>query len=141
MANYKGKPVTVNSSAQSIAERFSDLSSLNSFVDQLPAEERQKIGDVEFEKDAISIKNPQIGSLRFAVTECSPKLIKLACASPVSMALQVNLTAIDDNRTEVATDIDINIPAMLRPFIAPHMQRAADQFGTLMAKVAAGNGI
>lgn len=141
MANYKGKPVTVNSSAQSIAERFSDLSSLNSFVDQLPAEERQKIGDVEFEKDAISIKNPQIGSLRFAVTECSPKLIKLACASPVSMALQVNLTAIDDNRTEVATDIDINIPAMLRPFIAPHMQRAADQFGELMAKVAAGNGI
>jgi hypothetical protein len=46
-----------------------------------------------------------------------------------------------DERTEVTTDIDINIPAMLRPFIAPHMQRAADQFGELMGKVAAGNGI
>lgn len=141
MANYKGKPVTVNSSAQAIADRFSDLSALNSYVDKLPEAERQKIGDVEFEKDAISIKNPQIGSLRFAVTECSPKVIKLACASPIAMSLRVDLSPIDDNRTEVATDIDINIPAMLRPFIAPQMQRAADQFGTLMAKVAAGNGI
>jgi hypothetical protein len=53
----------------------------------------------------------------------------------------VNLTPLTADSTEVTTDIDINIPAMLRPFIAPHMQRAADQFGTLMAKVAAGNGI
>jgi hypothetical protein len=141
MANYKGKAVTVNSSAEAIANRFSDLSTLNEFVDQLPEAERQKIGDVAFEKDAISIKNPQIGSLRFAVTECSPSLIKLSCATPVAMALQVNLTPLTSDSTEVTTDIDINIPAMLRPFIAPHMQRAADQFGTLMAKVAAGNGI
>jgi hypothetical protein len=141
MANYKGKTVTVNSSADAIANRFSDLSSLNEFVDRLPEAERQKIGDVAFEKDAISIKNPQIGSLRFAVTECSSKLIKLSCASPIAMALKVDLNAVDSDRTDVTTDIDINIPAMLRPFIAPHMQRAADQFGELMAKVAAGNGI
>jgi hypothetical protein len=141
MANYKGKAVSVNSSAEAIAARFSDLSTLNDYVDKLPEAERQKIGDVSFEKDAISIKNPQIGSLRFAVTDCTPQLIKLACASPVAMALQVHLSPLSADRTEVTTDIDINIPAMLRPFIAPHMQRAADQFGELMAKVAAGNGI
>ena len=33
-------------------------------------------------------------------------------------------------------DVDIDIPAMLRPLIGPQMQKVADQFGSAMGNIA-----
>ena len=46
-----------------------------------------------------------------------------------------------ENSTEVSTSIDIQLPAMLKPFLGPQIQKAADQFGVMMGKIASGQGI
>ena len=48
----------------------------------------------------------------------------------------VDLTSKSDESTELQTSVEVEIPAMLRPFIGPKMQEAADKFGDLMAKLA-----
>ena len=52
------------------------------------------------------------------------------------MKLEVGFLPVDDSSTEVTGSIDVDMPAMLRPIVGPTLQKAADQFGTLFAKLA-----
>ncbi|MGN0220214.1 MAG: hypothetical protein ACI4AX_08025, partial [Muribaculaceae bacterium] len=72
MAQYKSTPVTVRRSVAEINDRFADLSSFQSAIDALPAEERAKIGDVRFDKTSIAIKQPQFGEIKFQVKTNNP---------------------------------------------------------------------
>lgn len=136
MAQYKSKPVTVGRPAGFISEKFSDLSSFGQVIDQLPEQERARIGEVSFDKDSITIDTRQVGSIRFQVVErTDERIVMKAVGSPVPLDLCVNLAAIDDNSTEIVTAIDVDIPAMLRPIIGGAMQKAVDGFGDLMAKL------
>jgi hypothetical protein len=66
----------------------------------------------------------------------------MSASQPLAMSLNVNMAPTDSAAsTELTTVIDINIPVFLKGMLAPHLQKAADQFGTLMAKIAEGNGI
>lgn len=136
MAQYNSKPVTVNKSAHDIVEKFSDLSAFGQALDSMPEVDRERVGDVKFEKDSITIDTKQVGRIAFKVTERTPsKVAMIAEGSPVPLVLSVNLKPLDETSTEITTAIDVEIPAMLRPMIGGAMQKAVDQFGDLMAKL------
>ena len=136
MAQYKSKTVTVNRPADFIVEKFADLSVLGSAVDNLPEAERERIGEVTFEKDAIKLNTKQVGAIEFRVVErTSDKIEFQAVGSPVPLALIVKLFAVGAEQTEIETMIDVDIPPMLRPLIGGAMQKAVDQFGALMVKL------
>lgn len=137
MTSYNGKPVTVNVPVQTIVDRFGDLTSLQNSIDKLPEEQRSRLGDTRFEKDAIVIKNPQAGEIRFQVTERTSEMIKMVSGGIMPMEMLISLQAIDERHTTVTTTINIEIPLMLRPLVGPYLQKAADQFGTLMANITA----
>ncbi len=137
MATYKAKPVTVAGSAATIASKFEDLTAFQGALDKLPAEVADKVGDVRFEKDALIINTPQLGAITLKVIERTPSRVALgAVGSPVPLTMGVDLTSKSDESTELQTSVEVEIPAMLRPFIGPKMQEAADKFGDLMAKLA-----
>ena len=103
----------------------------------MPAEVADKVGDVRFEKDALIINTPQLGAITLKVIERTPSRVALgAVGSPVPLTMGVDLTSKSDESTELQTSVEVEIPAMLRPFIGPKMQEAADKFGDLMAKLA-----
>lgn len=136
MAQYNSKPVTVNKSAHDIVEKFSDLSAFGQALDSMSEVDRERVGDVKFEKDSITIDTKQVGRIAFKVTERTPsKVAMIAEGSPVPLVLSVNLKPLDETSTEITTAIDVEIPAMLRPMIGGAMQKAVDQFGDLMAKL------
>lgn len=114
---------------------------LNNYTDHIPETERAKIGDLRFEKDAIIIKNPAFGEMAFKVVERTPNHVEFKADGMIPLSLGVNLTSVDnDTRTDVSSEIDIEIPMMLRPLIGGKMQQVADMFGDLIAKLAsAGN--
>ena len=37
--------------------------------------------------------------------------------------------------TDVTPTIDVEVPAMLKPFVGPKMQQAADQFGAMLTNL------
>lgn len=136
MAKYHSKAVVINRPAEAISEKFADLSAFAGSLDAMPEAERARIGDVSFEKDSITIDTKQVGVIRFKVTERTPQRVVMnAVGSPVPLDLIVNLSADGVDRTEIVTEIDVEIPAMLRPMIGGAMQKAVDQFGELMAKL------
>ncbi len=49
--------------------------------------------------------------------------------------MSVNFTATAPDTTDVTTVIDVEIPAMLRPFVGPKLQQAADKFGEMISNL------
>ena len=137
MATYTSKPTVINSSASAIADKFSDLSRFQEYIDKLPESERAKIGDLALTSDSIVMKTPQVGEITLKVTERTPHCIKLsAVGSPVPMILAVNIKPINENSSELVTSMDVDIPVFLKPMIGGTLQKAVDQFGELMKKFA-----
>ena len=141
MATFKGKTVRISAPAAAIADKFADLSRLQEAVDALPEDERARMGAVKFSADSISVTAPMAGTITFRVAEHTPQRITLQSDGPMPMAMAVLLDAVAADTTDVTTEVNIEIPAMLKPLVSPHLQKAADQFGVLMAKIAEGRGL
>lgn len=123
--------------ADAIAANFADFRALEERLGQMPAEERQKVGDVKFEQDAIVITTPQVGAITLRAVERTPrKVVMKAENSPVPMSITVDIEPLDADSCEVIGKMDVEIPAMLRPLVGPALQKAVDQFGNLFASLA-----
>lgn len=135
MATYKSKPARVNRSARDLYDRFSDMSRLQSSLEELPQEQRAQIGDVEFTSDSLKISTPQVGDISFVIKErVEPSKIVFGTeSSPVPLTMEVNFTPAGEETADVETRIDVEIPAIVRPIIGPQLQKAADKFGELIA--------
>jgi hypothetical protein len=137
MALFQGKPTTVNRNAAAVADKFSDLSRMQELLNQMPEEERAKVGDVDFTTDSIIIRTAQVGEITLKVTErTQARVVLSAVGAPVPLKIITDIKAIDDNSCEIATAMDVEIPAFLKPMVGGAMQKAVDQFGELMQKLA-----
>lgn len=136
MATYKSKPVTLPVAASTVSDKFADLRSLEGALDKLPDDERAKIGQVNFTADSLSIQTSQVGELKFQITERTPeRVVFKTVSSPLPLDMVLNLKPLSDSSTELTTAIEVEIPAMLKPLLGGMMQKAADSFGALMAKI------
>ncbi len=137
MATYTGKPVTIKCQASDLFDRFSSMEALQQKIEDLPEDMKQQIGELRFDKDRLVIMTPQVGEVAFKVKEriAPEKVIFTAEGAPVPLDMTVNFTPKGETSTEVITRIDIDIPIMLKPMVDPHLQKAADKFGELMANL------
>lgn len=137
MATFTSRPVTIQKPAAEVAEKFSDLSRLQEVMDKMPADQRDKIGDVKLTADRITIQTQQVGEINFVVTERSDnRVVFSATGAPVPLQIIINLKALSADSTELTTSMEVDIPAFLKPMVGGAMQKAVDQFGELMQKLA-----
>lgn len=110
MAKYSSKSVTINRSAEAIAEQFSDFRKLQGALDNLTPEEKAKVGDVSFTEDSIKISTQQVGDIVFKVSKRTPEAICLqAEKSPVPMNLILEMKPVDAESTELTGVIDVDL--------------------------------
>lgn len=137
MAKYTSKPTVVERPASELAAKFSDFRELQTKLDELPAEQRARVGEVAFTDDTITITTPQVGEIALkAVERNADRVVLQAEKSPVPMKLEITFKPVSADSTELQGAIDVEIPMMLNPLIGPTLQRAADQFGDLFANLA-----
>lgn len=135
MSKYTGKPFTVAKPAAVISDKFADLTSLQSMLDKLPAEERAKLGEVELEPDSIAVNTQQVGKIKFRVVGRTPEKVEMnAEGTPVPMSLDLDLKALTPTETEAVCSVDLQIPAMLRPMVAPHINKAVEMLSNVLKK-------
>ncbi len=137
MSTYSSKPTVVATPIDQLFDRFSDLTNLERKIQQLPEEQLARIGEVHFTPDTMSIITPQVGELKFQVTDrqASNHVAFTAVSSPLPLQMSINLKEVDPESTEVTAAIDVEIPALLRPLVGGKIQEAADKFGQLMTQL------
>lgn len=133
MTKYSGKPAIVAQPQQQIFDKVSNLSSFQERLDSMPQEVKNRLGDVKFTDDKIIINAPAVGQLVFAVTEkVAPEMLKLSAEnSPVPFFITLHFEPETETTTKVNSDLEVEIPMMLRPMVGGKLQEAADKFSEM----------
>lgn len=133
MTKYSGKPAIVAQPQQQIFDKVSNLSSFQERLDSMPQEVKDRLGDVKFTDDKIIINAPAVGQLVFAVTEkVAPEMLKLSAEnSPVPFFITLHFEPETEATTKVNSDLEVEIPMMLRPMVGGKLQEAADKFSEM----------
>lgn len=142
MAVYKSSEVTIAASAQVVFDKLSNLNNLKELItkipqDQIPEDKRKAFEDITITEDSISFPAGPVGALTFKVTQKTPPtLIKLeGIGSPVPLNLALHLIEENENSSRGYVEIDIEIPALLKPMIGGQIQKMADQFAEMLRAI------
>lgn len=142
MAIYSSDNITINASADAVFDKLSNLENLKTMLDKVPADKvpedkRQMFENIKITPDTIEVPGAPMGNLVFRVTERkAPSLIRLKGEGiPIEMALILHIEPKTQDSALAKVDIDINIPAMLKPMIGGQIQKIADQFGTVLGAI------
>ena len=140
METYKSDKVIIDHSIDVVYSKLSDprvfKEHIDKNLDRLPEEAREHLQSVKFEDDGISVDSP-MGPLKLSVSESvAPSMVKYtAPSSPVPFGLTINLQAIDDTHTESITEINIELPFMLKAMVGSKLTDGAKKLGELIAKL------
>ncbi len=138
MSKFTGSPTIAAKPITEIYDRFKDLTFFEEKIKQLPADQLAKLGNINFTPDSITVNTGQMGNLTFGVTErvAPTKIVFSAVGSPIPLTMRIDLREVDPEQTEVLTSIDVDLPAMLKPFVGPKLQEAADKFSLMIGNLA-----
>ena len=142
MTTYSSKEITLPASADVVFEKLSNLQNLRSLldkvpVDKVPEDKRHMFENITITEDSIEVPGGPMGSLRFKVTEkTAPSYIKLIGEGmPIEMNLAMNVKPVSENSSLAKVDINIDIPALLKPMVGGQIQKMADQFGDVLGAI------
>lgn len=140
METYKSDKVTINHNINLIYNKLSDPSifkaQIDNNMDRLPDEAREHLKSVKFEEDGISVESP-MGTLKLSVSESQePTMVKYtAQSSPVPFGVTINLESVDENTTQAVTELNIELPFMLKAMVGGKLSEGAQKMGELIAKL------
>lgn len=140
METYKSDKVTINHNINLIYSKLSDPSifkaQIDNNMDRLPDEAREHLKSVKFEEDGISVESP-MGTLKLSVSESQePTMVKYtAQSSPVPFGVTINLESVDENITQAVTELNIELPFMLKAMVGGKLSEGAQKMGELIAKL------
>lgn len=142
MATYKSDIVSLMAPAQSVFERLSNLENLGALLqnvpeDKIPADQKAMLEQIRISGQTISFPGGPAGEITLRLVEAAaPSLIKLQGeGTPVPMSMAMHITSLTPDTCEAYVEIDIQIPAMLKPMINGPMQKMADQFAHMLRQI------
>ena len=112
MTKFESSIRQINYPQESVYAMLSDLSNINRVADRLPED---KLKDLEFDTDSVSISVAPVGRIKLNIIERDePKCIKFATEqSPVPFNLWIQMLPV----TETTSKMKLTIKADLNPFI------------------------
>jgi hypothetical protein len=138
MATYKSEVVSLAYPAETVFGKLSNLEGLGGILknvpaDKVPADQLAMLEQVRVTPDTISFPAGPAGEVTLKVAETdAPNLIRMeGFGTPVPMSLTLHITPL----TPETCEIDIQIPAMLKPMVNGPLQKMADQFAQMLRQV------
>ena len=142
MATYKSATVGLSYPADTVFGKLSNLEGLGSMLrdvpaDQVPADQLAMLEQVKVTPDTISFPAGPAGDITLRLSETvAPTLIRMeGYGTPVPMSLALHITPLTPETCECLVQIDIQIPAMLKPMVSGPLQKMADQFAQMLRQV------
>lgn len=142
MATYKSEVVGLAYPAETVFGKLSNLEGLGGILknvpaDKVPADQLAMLEQVRITPDTISFPAGPAGEVTLKVAETdAPNLIRMeGFGTPVPMSLTLHITPLTPETCESYVQIDIQIPAMLKPMVNGPLQKMADQFAQMLRQV------
>jgi carbon monoxide dehydrogenase subunit G len=133
MTTIKSNPQTVGASAEKIFETLSDFRNLEKVKSKIS----HNINDLEIDADTLRVSVAPLGAVVVRVKEREPfKRIKYVSEkSIVPFELQINLTPVSEEKTNLQIQLDAEIPMMVKMMFGNKLNEFVERFAEQLAKI------
>lgn len=141
MATFKSQSAGVSASPEAVYGRLSDLSSLKSLLDKvpadrIPADKRELFDSIRIDNESIAFPAGPVGELRLVVAERrEPSLVRMKGeGAPVPLEIAVEIAPAPVG-SELTVEMSLGVPAMMLPMLKGTVQKAVDQFAQVLTSI------
>ena len=119
---------------QSVYNMLSDLTNIERVKDKVPED---KLKDLTFDKDTISIRVSPVGQISMRIVERDePKTIKFASEnSPMSFNFWIQILPVSDTASKMKLTIDADIPFFAKGMVSGPLKEGIEKIAEALATI------
>ena len=119
---------------QSVYNMLSDLTNIERVKDKVPED---KLKDLTFDKDTISISVSPVGQISMRIVERDePKTIKFASEnSPMSFNFWIQILPVSDTASKMKLTIDADIPFFAKGMVSGPLKEGIEKIADALATI------
>ena len=119
---------------QSVYNMLSDLTNIERVKDKVPED---KLKDLTFDKDTISISVSPVGQISMRIVERDePKTIKFASEnSPMSFNFWIQILPVSDSASKMKLTIDADIPFFAKGMVSGPLKEGIEKIAEALATI------
>ncbi len=134
MSKFESSVKQIPYSQEAVYNTISDLQNLERVRDRIPAD---KIQDLTFDRDSVSVNAPMVGQIAVQIVEReAPKCVKFGSQqSPVSFNVWIQVLPVSENASKMKLTVDADIPFMLRGMVSGPLQDGLEKIAEALSKI------
>ncbi len=134
MAKFESSIKQIPYPQQAVYNMLSDLTNIERVKDRVPED---KLKDLSFDKDSISISVPPVGAVSMRIIEREePKTIKFESAnSPMPFNFWIQLLPVNETESKMRLTIKADIPFMLKGMVTKPLQEGIEKIAEALAMI------
>ena len=134
MAKFESSIKQIAYSQQVVYNTLSDLNSLERLRTRLPED---KLQDLTFDHDTVSVSVPPVGQISLRICDREePKCIKFESTnSPLAFHLWIQILPTGDASSKIKVTIDADIPFMLKGLVSGPLNEGVEKMAEALAMI------
>jgi len=134
MAKFESSIKQIAYSQQVVYNTLSDLNSLERLRTRLPED---KLQDLTFDHDTVSVSVPPVGQISLRICDREePKCIKFESTnSPLAFNLWIQILPTGDASSKIKVTIDADIPFMLKGMVSGPLNEGVEKMAEALAMI------
>ena len=134
MAKFESSIKQIAYSQQVVYNTLSDLNSLERLRTRLPED---KLQDLTFDHDTVSVSVPPVGQISLRICDREePKCIKFESTnSPLAFNLWIQILPTSDASSKIKVTIDADIPFMLKGMVSGPLNEGVEKMAEALAMI------
>lgn len=134
MTKFESNVKEISYPQESVFEKLSDLNNLEKIKDRLP---QDKIKQLSFTSDTLTVEVPPVGPITLQVVEKEPcKCIKFSTAtSPLPFNLWIQLLPTSEQSCKMKLTIGIDINPFMKAMVQKPLQEGVEKMADMLAMI------
>lgn len=134
MSQFESQVVAIPYSQQREYDMLSDLSHLESVKDRIP---QDKVKDLTFDRDTVSVNVAPVGDIAFKIIEREePKCVKLeATTSPIPLTIWIQMLPTAEEASKMKLTLRTELPIFMKGMIQKPLQEGLEKIADMLAAI------
>ena len=134
MNQFESKVMAIPYSQQRVYDMLSDLSHLERVKDRIP---QDKVKELKFDQDSVSINVSPVGDIAFKIIEREePKCIKLeATTSPIPLTIWIQMLPTADEASKMKLTLRTELNPFIKGMVQKPLQEGIEKIAEMLASI------
>ncbi len=134
MTKFESNVKLISASQEAVYEKLSDLNNLERVKDRLPAD---KVKNLSFDADMLSIEVSPVGKISLQIVEREPvKCIKFATTdSPLPFNLWIQLLPVSDAECKMKITVGMELNPFMKGMVQKPLQEGVEKMAEMLSLI------